>query len=166
MRTYTQKYPVLVEVKVLGRRNKKFWRTSDRANKMFRTMGLTLESQHCVGMYLEKPLHLSNIWVCWRTGSVQLRGVRFVSHGSSIDHMRDDYRSMSHVITEITVLHDGQGAQKLATDFKSFKDLLEKPTLEPRDVFLIVNNCALLPMTNRYNCSCMNLIMLCFLHIM
>lgn len=149
MVTYTKKYPVLIEIKVLGRKNKRVWRTSDRANKICRALGLILESQHSVGNYLSQPLQLSNLWVCWRTGSVQLRGVKFISNGFSINCVRHDYKGMSKIISEMILLNNAQGAAKLASDFRRYQELLEKPTLGLNELFLVVNNCALLPMANR-----------------
>ncbi|TVU00407.1 hypothetical protein EJB05_54175 [Eragrostis curvula] len=144
--SYAKANPVLIQVRVQGT-TKKFWRLTDEATRISRKLALILRSHHSVGKYLAAPLQLSDVWIS-TAGSVKLRGVRFTGKRFSIQRVRDDYRHLSRVLQSL-IRTSGGDITKLPPDYKEFLELLESNTLTMKDEFLIVNNSALLPMSNR-----------------
>ncbi|TVU51565.1 hypothetical protein EJB05_03000 [Eragrostis curvula] len=144
--SYAKANPMLIQVRVQGT-TKKFWRLTDEATRISRKLALILRSHHSVGKYLAAPLQLSDVWIS-TAGSVKLRGVRFTGKRFSIQRVRDDYRHLSRVLQSL-IRTSGGDITKLPPDYKEFLELLESNTLTMKDEFLIVNNSALLPMSNR-----------------
>ncbi|TVU51566.1 hypothetical protein EJB05_03001 [Eragrostis curvula] len=144
--SYAKANPMLIQVQVQGT-TKKFWRLTDEATRITRKLALILRSHHSVGKYLTTPLQVSNIWIS-SAGSVKLRGVCFTGKRFSIQRVRDDYRHLSRVLQSLFRVSGGD-VTKLPPDYKEFLALLESDTLTMKDEFLIVNNSALLPMSNR-----------------
>jgi hypothetical protein len=144
--TYAKANAMLIQVPVLGT-TRTFWRLSDEATRINRKLALILRIDHSVGKYLAAPLQVSNVWIS-SAGSVKLRGVRFTGKHLSIGRFQDDYKHLSRVLQEL-ILISGGNITKLPPDYKEFLLLLESDTITMKDEFLIVNNPALLPMSNR-----------------
>jgi hypothetical protein len=144
--SYAKANAMLIQVPVLGT-TKTFWRLCDAATTVNRKLALILRSYHSVGKYLAAPLQVSNVWIS-SAGSVKLRGVRFIGKRLSIEHFQDDYKHLSRALQEL-ILISGGNITKLPPDYKEFLLLLESDTITMKDEFLIVNNPALLPMSNR-----------------
>jgi hypothetical protein len=143
---YARANGMLIRVPVLGT-TKTFWRLSDEATKISRKLALILRSQHSVRKYLIAPLQESNVWIS-SSGSVKLRGVCFSGKCFTIQRVRDDYRHLSRFLQAL-ICSSGGDITKLPPDYKKFLALLVSDTLAMKDEFLIVNNPALLPMSNR-----------------
>lgn len=137
---------MLIQVQVLGT-TKKFWRLTDEATRISRKLALIVRSQHAVGKHLSSPLRVSNIWIS-SSGSVKLRGAHFSGKRFSFKRVRDDYRDVSRVLHSMIRISGGD-ITTLPPDYKEFLSLLASDTLTANDEFLIVNNPALLPMSNR-----------------
>lgn len=146
MESYAKANAMLLQVPVLGTM-KTFWRLSDEATRISRKLALILRNHHSVNKYLAAPLRVSNVWIS-SSGNVKLRGVRFSGKRFSLKHVRDDYKDMSRVLHELIRISSGD-ITKLPQDYKAFLALLVRDTITPKDEFLIVNNPALLPMSNR-----------------
>lgn len=139
---------MLIQVPVLGT-PRTSWRLSDKATRISRKLALILRSQHSAGKHLTAPLQLSNVWVGNDSGSVvKLRGVSFTARGFSVERVRDDYRHLARVLTEL-IVSSGGDTNNLPPDYRGFLVLMGSGTVTMRDEFLIVNNVALLPMENR-----------------
>ncbi|TVU27409.1 hypothetical protein EJB05_30018, partial [Eragrostis curvula] len=138
--SYAKANPMLIQDPVLGT-TRKVWRLSDEATRITRKLALMLRSHHSVAS--------TSLLLCSSAGSVNLRGVRFTGKRFSIQRVRDDYRHLSSVLQGLIRVSGGY-ITKLPPDYKEFLTLLESDNLTMKDEFLIVNNPALLPMSNRF----------------
>ncbi|KAL6640678.1 hypothetical protein ACP70R_021801 [Stipagrostis hirtigluma subsp. patula] len=155
--SYAKESEMLIQVKVLGT-NKTFWRLSDEATRISRKLALILRNHHSVGKRLTAPLQVSNVWI-GSSGCVKLRGVSFTDKHFGIKCVRDDYKDLSRVLLALIRISSWDITKfpwdykkflaLLPPDYKEFLKLLKRNTLTMNDEFLIVNNSALLPMTNR-----------------
>ncbi|KAL6597337.1 hypothetical protein ACP70R_046777 [Stipagrostis hirtigluma subsp. patula] len=155
--SYAKANEMLIQVKVLGTK-KTFWRLSDETTRISRKLALILRNHHSVGKCLTAPLQVSNVWI-GSSGCVKLRGVSFTDKHFGIKCVRDDYKDLSRVLLALIRISSWDITKfpwdykkflaLLPPDYKEFLTLLKRDTLTMNDEFLVVNNSALLPMTNR-----------------